>query len=98
MKRVLSICAVLMMFACTEGIDEVKSPMQNGMPTIEVGFEQEDTRIQLNQSLQTVWNRGDEVSVFYNNTVNQKYKYNGDDGARLGMLEYVSGDTLFCYL
>ena len=93
MKRVLSICAVLMMFACTEGIDEVKSPMQNGMPTIEVGFEQEDTRIQLNQSLQTVWNRGDEVSVFYNNTVNQKYKYNGDDGARLGMLEYVSGDT-----
>lgn len=74
------------MFAsCTDDtIDE-----QRGLPilddrTLSVSFEGDDTRIQLNDAQQTIWTKGDLVSVFYRSSVNEQWQYNGDTGARTG--------------
>lgn len=86
MKRFLLFALATIMFAsCTDdAIDE-----QCGLPilddrTLSVSFEGDDTRIQLNDAQQTIWTKGDLVSVFYRSSVNEQWQYNGDTGARTG--------------
>ena len=86
MKRFLLFALATIMFAsCTDDtIDE-----QRGLPilddrTLSVSFEGDDTRIQLNDAQQTIWTKGDLVSVFYRSSVNEQWQYNGDTGARTG--------------
>ena len=56
--------------------------------TLVVGFEGDDTRIQL-QNGKTVWTQGDQVSVFYKSDANQKWQYNGETGSRTAELKRV---------
>ena len=56
--------------------------------TLVVGFEGDDTRIQL-QGGKTVWTQGDQVSVFYKSDANQKWQYNGETGSRTAELKRV---------
>ena len=56
--------------------------------TLVVGFEGDDTRIQL-QNGKTVWTQGDQVSVFYKSDANQKWLYNGETGSRTAELKRV---------
>ncbi len=56
---------------------------------LKVGFES-DSRVQLNENCQTVWTKGDVVSVFDANGINNKYEYQGETGAREGVLMSVS--------
>lgn len=57
--------------------------------TLTVGFEGDDTRIQLNENVKTVWTNGDQVSVFYRSDANQKWEYTGETGARIADLTRV---------
>lgn len=52
--------------------------------TLTIGFENEDSRIQLNEEQKTVWTRNDLVSVFYRSDANQKWQYTGETGERVG--------------
>lgn len=54
-----------------------------------MGFEDDDTRIQLNEAQKTVWTKGDLVSVFYLSDANQKWQYSGDTGERVAELTQV---------
>ena len=54
-----------------------------------VGFEDDETRIQLNDAQKTVWTKDDLVSVFYRSNANQQWKYNGETGARTAELKRV---------
>ena len=87
--------AVVAFAACEQApIEEQSVICQEAPETITVGFEGNDeTRIQLNEVQKTVWNSGDEVSVFYKNDANQKYEYRGETGARTAELHKVSAGS-----
>ena len=93
MKRLLLFAVVATLFAaCTQDIVvDVTNPTiaDNTPETLVVGFENDDTRIQLNEAQKTVWTNGDLVSVFYRSDANQKWHYQGETGARTADLTCV---------
>ena len=89
MKR-LFLFALFAFVACTqETIDEVSAVREDAAETITVGFEDDATRIQLNEAQKTVWTKDDLVSVFYRTNGNQKWQYQGETGERQGTLKRV---------
>ena len=101
--RILNIFALacLLLFSCTTAeIDEIHGVgIDNTLPeTIYAAMEGDDiTRIELNEVLQTVWSEGDEVSVFYRSSANNRYAYTGATGQRNGTLTRktnTSGQTI----
>ncbi|MBO5820215.1 MAG: leucine-rich repeat domain-containing protein, partial [Alistipes sp.] len=92
MKRFLLFAVVVALFtACTQEImvDVTNPTIADDAPeTLVVGFEGDDTRIQL-QGGKTVWTQGDQVSVFYKSDANQKWQYNGETGSRTAELKRV---------
>ena len=72
--------------ACTNDVTEdvaVAAP-----ETLIVSFE-ENSRVQL-QNDKTVWTAGDQVSVFYLSNANQKWKFQGQTGDRMGNIKRIS--------
>ena len=93
MKKFLLFAVVAILFAaCTQDVAvEILSPniADDAPDTLTVGFEGDDTRIQLNENVKTVWTNGDQVSVFYRSDANQKWQYTGETGARTAELTCV---------
>ena len=93
MKRLLLFAVVATLFAaCTQDIVvDVTNPTiaDNTPETLVVGFEDDETRIQLNEAQKTVWTSGDLVSVFYRSDANQKWQYTGETGERVAELTRV---------
>ena len=90
-KLLLLVFAALAFAACTQDVvvDITPAPIVDEVPeTLVVGFEGDDTRIQL-QNGKTVWTQGDQVSVFYKSDANQKWQYNGETGSRTAELKRV---------
>ena len=77
--------------ACThDNIDKLRANVVESTDTFSVGFESvNDTRVQLNDNLKTVWTEGDLVSVFDKTYDNKKYKYEGKTGATSGSITLV---------
>ena len=89
-KLLLFAFAVFAFAACTQNdVEELSANRADVPETLTVGFEGGDTRIQLNEAQKTVWNAGDEVSVFYRSNANQKWQYQGETGERVGNLKRV---------
>ena len=95
MKRLLLfVCALFGFMACTQNPIEEQSGVRTDAPeTIRVGFEDDETRIQLNEAQKTVWTKEDLVSVFYRSDANQKWQYQGETGERIGNLKRVEDAT-----
>ena len=88
------VCALFGFMACTqEAIDEQTAIRVDAPETIRVGFEDSETRIQLNSAQKTVWTKEDLVSVFYRSDANQKWQYQGETGERVGNLKRVEDAT-----
>ena len=93
-KLLLFACALFGFMACTQPPIEEQSVIRTDAPeTIRVGFEDDETRIQLNSAQKTVWTKGDLVSVFYRSDANQKWQYQGETGERVGDLKRVENAT-----
>ena len=91
-KLLLFVFAIVAFAACEQAPIEEQSAIRQDIPnTITVGFEDDDTRIQLNEAQKTVWNAGDEVSVFYKSYDNLKFEFEGNTGDRNGTLKRVGG-------
>lgn len=92
-KFLLFAFAVLMFTACAEDTiteqQSIQPIVDEASATLVVGFEDDETRIQLNEDRKTVWTKGDCVSAFYRSDANQKWQYNGKTGIRTGELECV---------
>ena len=87
-------CALFGFIACTqETIDEQTAIRVDAPETIKVGFEDSETRIQLNEAQKTVWTKNDLVSVFYKSNANQKWEYRGETGERVAELYRVDAGT-----
>ena len=95
MKKLLFVVCVLFSFmACTQNPIEEHSAIRTDAPeTIKVGFEDNKTRIQLNEAQKTVWTKNDLVSVFYKSDANQKWEYRGETGERIADLYRVDAGT-----
>lgn len=98
MKRFLLFAlAVIVFAACSKDAINEQQNMQTivdeAPETLTVGFEDDVTRIQLNEAQKTVWTNGDLVSVFYKSDANQKYEYRGETGARTAELHKVSAGS-----
>ena len=77
-KFLLFMFAAFTFAACEQAPIEEQSAIRHEVPeTITVGFEGDDTRIQLNEAQKTVWTKDDLVSVFYRSNANQQWKYDG---------------------
>ena len=93
-KLLLFVFAALAFAACEQNpIEEQSSVLQDAPETLTVGFEGDETRIQLNEAQKTVWTKGDLVSVFYRSNANQQWKYDGETGARTAELKRVDAGT-----
>lgn len=100
MRYIHTLCAVVFALALVGCSDDVINEQTAARPivdeapeTITVGFEDEDTRIQLNEAKKTVWTKGDLVSVFYMSDANQKWRYTGETGERNAQLRRVDAGT-----
>ena len=93
MKRLIFFVLAAFAFAACEQapIEEQSAVRQDAPETITVGFEGDDTRIQLNEAQKTVWTKGDQVSVFYKSYDNLKFEFEGNTGDRNGTLKRVGG-------
>ena len=88
------VCALFGFMACTQNPIEEQSAIRTDAPeTIRVGFEDNETRIQLNSAQKTVWTKNDLVSVFYRSDANQKWQYQGETGERVAELYSVDAGT-----
>lgn len=85
MKKFYLFALVATIFAaCTT---EITEDVTVDIPeTLTVSFENEDTRVQLDNG-KTVWTKGDLVSVFYRSNANQQWQYQGETGERIGNLK-----------
>ena len=95
MKRLLFFALAAMMFAaCSKDAISEQQGIQNivdeAPEALTVGFEDDETRIQLNSAQKTVWTNGDLVSVFYLSDANQQWQYTGETGARTAKLTRVN--------
>ena len=90
-KLLLFVFAASAFAACEQAPIEEQAAVRNDVPeTLTVGFEGDDTRIQLNEAQKTVWTNGDQVSVFYLSDANQKWQYDGETGSRTAELKRVN--------
>ena len=95
MKRFLVFAVATVLFAaCSkDALDEqqgIQNIVDEAPATLTVGFEDDETRIQLNEVQKTVWTNGDLVSVFYLSDANQQWQYTGETGARTAKLTRVN--------
>ena len=95
MKRFLVFAVATVLFAaCSkDALDEqqgIQNIVDEAPATLAVGFEDDETRIQLNEAQKTVWTNGDLVSVFYLSDANQQWQYTGETGARTAKLTRVN--------
>lgn len=96
MKRLLVLMLAAVIFAACEHspIEETQSVVAENHRSLQVSFEENDTRIQLNENHKTVWTKDDRVSVFYRSNVNEEWRFMGETGDRTGELNPV--DNSIC--
>ena len=94
MKKVIfSLLAALCFAACSQDYVQEASSSSVYIPDqISVGFENDDTRIQLSNG-KTVWNEADRISVFYQSFDNLMWEFQGVDGDRTGTFELIDGQV-----
>ena len=90
--KYISLSVALFATACSNDDVVEQGDIQPVAPERElvVGFEGNDSRIQLNEELKTVWTNGDRVAVIYGEAGIEEWEYTGATGERVGHLTPVS--------
>ena len=51
-----------------------------------------DTKVYLDENIKILWNEDDRISIFNKSTLNQQYRFDGEDGANAGTFHRVPND------
>lgn len=92
----LSVVTAMIFSSCNEDIingNMGEPSIDDGTPVLTIGFEDIDTRIQLDEELKTIWTKNDCISVFYLSDANQKWQYQGETGVRTGNFKMLDEGT-----
>lgn len=90
MTKIFMLCAALFAVACSQedvvlqGVEATNSDCQ-----LIATLEGDNSRMQLNDECQTVWTADDRVAVVYASGNIEEWKYEGETGARTGVLKPV---------
>ncbi len=87
-KILLFISAICAAIGCTTDTTMDAALALDSSEKLTVTFDDE-SRIQLNENLKTVWTKGDLVSVFYKSDANDCFQFDGETGDRSGTLSRV---------
>lgn len=84
MKKILfALATTALCFSCAK--DQTRDLAPTAPDRLSVSFADE-TKIQLNDAMQTVWNADDRVSVFYYADANDRWRFTGNTGDKSGDL------------
>lgn len=84
MKKILfALATTALCFSCAK--DQTRDLAPTAPDSLSVSFADE-TKIQLNDAMQTVWNADDRVSVFYYADANDRWRFTGNTGDKSGDL------------
>ena len=91
-KLILPAVLALVAAACALGVDDTETPAGRKHTTHfkVVTEESTTTKVYVGDALKSLWNAGDNITIFNNNTFNSKYQFAGDDGAVSGNINEVS--------
>lgn len=94
MKRFTYLFLAISTLICScSTFDEPLNEVNISLGDLYAGFD-EDTRTYVKNDKYLRWNEGDCLTVFYGNTVNCQYKFNGATGDNSGSFSYVSSGDL----
>lgn len=86
-KNLFAILALLVPVACTQ-LELTEQQSKNGEDKIHVSIEDDQSRVQLNSDLKTVWTKGDQIRVCGASDL-AIWQFNGNTGARSGELTRI---------
>ena len=96
MKRLLTLLA-LVLCSCAETFvgEEIARPNNESLPDLEAAFaDKEATRTYIEEGKYLRWNEDDRLTIFYGNTLNRQYKFNGATGDNSGTFSLVPDGML----
>lgn len=96
MKRLafLAVAFAALLVSCTDSYKDVDQSLLSTLPNLTASFD-EDTRTYVEDSKYLRWHADDRLSVFYGNTTNCQYKFNGQTGDNAGSFSHIaSGDLI----
>ena len=96
MKQLLTLLA-LVLCSCAETFvgEEATRPNNENLPDLTAAFAEEDnTRTYIEEGKYLRWNEDDRLTIFYGNTLNRQYKFNGATGDNSGTFSLVPDGML----
>ena len=96
MKRLLTLLA-LVLCSCAETFvgEEVARPNNENLPDLTATFaDEEATRTYIEEGKYLRWNEDDRLTIFFGNTLNRQYKFNGATGDNSGTFSLVADGML----
>ena len=105
-RFLLFFVAALLFVACDNKFEDEGNTIQgvSNLPTLTAEFADEDARTYVEDNTYLRWHADDRLTIFYGNTLNRQYKFNGQTGDNSGeghhngnnggiqMLHYVGAD------
>ena len=96
MKRLLTLLA-LVLCSCAETFvgEEATRPNNENLPDLTAAFaDEEATRTYIEEGKYLRWNEDDRLTIFFGNTLNRQYKFNGATGDNSGTFSLVPDGML----
>ena len=96
MKRLLTLLA-LVLCSCAETFvgEEIAKPNSENLPDLTAAFAEEGaTRTYIEDGKYLRWNEDDRLTIFFGNTLNRQYKFNGQTGDNSGTFSLVADGML----
>ena len=96
MKRLLTLLA-LVLCSCAETFvgEEATRPNSENLPDLTAAFAEEDnTRTYIEDGKYLRWHEDDRLTIFFGNTLNRQYKFNGATGDNSGTFSLVPDGML----
>lgn len=96
MKKLFTLLA-LVLCSCAETFvgEEIAKPNSENLPDLTAAFAEEDaTRTYIEDGKYLRWNEDDRLTIFFGNTLNRQYKFNGQTGDNSGTFSLVADGML----